>query len=83
MKASVVAYDFRELHKKSELKIAKYVCQRLPKIASDPNLVARNFKILNQNQFRTEISRVLIVMYTTSTLFFAFSVSNSNYEPQH
>jgi hypothetical protein len=24
MKASLIAYDFRELHKKSELKIAKY-----------------------------------------------------------
>jgi hypothetical protein len=24
MKASLVAYDFRELHKKSKLKIAKY-----------------------------------------------------------
>jgi hypothetical protein len=24
MKASLVAYDFRELHKKSELKIVKY-----------------------------------------------------------
>jgi hypothetical protein len=24
MKASLVAYDFRELHKKSELKLAKY-----------------------------------------------------------
>jgi hypothetical protein len=24
MKASLVAYDFRELHKKSELKILKY-----------------------------------------------------------
>jgi hypothetical protein len=24
MKASLVAYDFRELHKKSELKIIKY-----------------------------------------------------------
>jgi hypothetical protein len=24
MKASLIAYDFRELHKKSELKIVKY-----------------------------------------------------------
>jgi hypothetical protein len=41
MKASLVVYIFRELHKKSELKIVKFwVCQRLPKIASNPNLVA-------------------------------------------
>jgi hypothetical protein len=39
MKASLVAYDFRELHKKSKLKIKIWVCQRLPKIASDPYLV--------------------------------------------
>jgi hypothetical protein len=42
MKASLVAYDFRELHKKSELKIVKF--QRLPKIAKNPNLVAQNFR---------------------------------------
>jgi hypothetical protein len=44
MKASLVAYDYRELHKKSELKIVKYRCQRLPKIASNPNLVALNLR---------------------------------------
>jgi hypothetical protein len=45
MKASLVAYDFKELHKKSELKNSKiWVCQRLPEIASHPNLVAQNFK---------------------------------------
>jgi hypothetical protein len=47
MKASLVAYDLRKLHKKPELKIVKYglwVYQRLPEIASDPNLVARNFR---------------------------------------
>jgi hypothetical protein len=45
MKASLVAYDFRELHKKLELKNSKiWICQRLPKIASDPNLVAQNFR---------------------------------------
>jgi hypothetical protein len=41
MKASLVAYDFREIHKKSELKIVKFGYVRgCPKIASDPNLVA-------------------------------------------
>jgi hypothetical protein len=45
MKAFLVAYDFRELHKKVRAKNSKiWVCQRLPKIASDPNLVAQNFK---------------------------------------
>jgi hypothetical protein len=44
MKVSLVAYDFRKLHKKSELKIVKYGYVRLPKIASDPNLVARNLR---------------------------------------
>jgi hypothetical protein len=38
MKASLVAYDFRKVHKKSK------VCQRQPKIASDPNVVASNFR---------------------------------------
>jgi hypothetical protein len=28
MKASLVAYDFRELHKKSDLKIVKYASVR-------------------------------------------------------
>jgi hypothetical protein len=36
MKASIVAYDFRELHKKSEIKTVKYGyvrgCPRLPTI---------------------------------------------------
>jgi hypothetical protein len=45
MKASLVAYDFRELQKKPELEIVKFgLYQRLPKIANDPNLVAPNFK---------------------------------------
>jgi hypothetical protein len=37
MKASLVAYVFRELHKKLALKIVKY---GLSKIVSDPNIVA-------------------------------------------
>jgi hypothetical protein len=45
MKASLVSYDVRELHKKARAKNSKiWVCKRLPKIASDPNLVARNFR---------------------------------------
>jgi hypothetical protein len=45
MKASLVAYEFREIHKKVRAKSSKiWVCQRLLKIASDPNLVAQNFK---------------------------------------
>ena len=40
MKASIVAYDCKELHKKLELKtIIIWACQRLPKMANDPNLV--------------------------------------------
>jgi hypothetical protein len=38
MKASLVAYDFRKLHKKSELKIIKYG------YVNNPNLVAQNFR---------------------------------------
>jgi hypothetical protein len=45
MKASHEAYDFRELHKKVEIRNSKIgVCQRLPKIASNSNLVAQNFR---------------------------------------
>jgi hypothetical protein len=45
MKASLVAYDFRELHKKIRAKNNKiWVYQRLPKIANDPNLFAQNFR---------------------------------------
>jgi hypothetical protein len=40
MKASHIAYDFMEIHKKSELKIVILGCQRLPIIASNPNVVA-------------------------------------------
>jgi hypothetical protein len=37
----LVAYDFRELHKKLELKLIKnLLCQRLPKMDYNPNLVA-------------------------------------------
>jgi hypothetical protein len=41
MKASLVAYDFRELQKKSEL---IWIWHRVPKIARDPNMVAGNFR---------------------------------------
>jgi hypothetical protein len=41
MKASLVAYDFMELFKKLEIKIENGVCERLPKIGNDPNLVAQ------------------------------------------
>jgi hypothetical protein len=44
MKASLVAYDII-LHKKSELKIVNiWEYQRLHKIASNLNLVAKKFK---------------------------------------
>jgi hypothetical protein len=39
MKASLVAYDFREILKNSELKIVKYGYLR-----GCPNLVAQNFR---------------------------------------
>ena len=44
MKASLVAYDFRELYKKSNLKIIEYEYIKFPKIANYPNLVAQNFR---------------------------------------
>jgi hypothetical protein len=41
MKASLVAYDFKELQKKVRAKNSKiWIFKRLPKIASNPNLVA-------------------------------------------
>jgi hypothetical protein len=41
MKASLVAYGFRKLHKKVRAKNSKiWLSQSLPKIANDPNLVA-------------------------------------------
>jgi hypothetical protein len=43
MKASLIAYDFRGLYKKSELKIVNMAMSEA--IASDPNLVAQNFRI--------------------------------------
>jgi hypothetical protein len=40
IKASLVAYDGRELYKKSELKIIKYgYIKRLPRKASDSNWI--------------------------------------------
>jgi hypothetical protein len=45
MEVSLVAYDLRELHIKLELKNSKiWICERLPKIARNPNLVAQNFR---------------------------------------
>jgi hypothetical protein len=45
MKASLVASDFRELQKKVRAKNNKiWICGRLPKIASNPNLVAQDFR---------------------------------------
>jgi hypothetical protein len=38
MKAFLVAYNSRELHKKLEMKIEN--CQRMPKMACNPNLDA-------------------------------------------
>jgi hypothetical protein len=41
MKASLVAYDFRELHKNLDLKNSNnQVCKGLSKMAKDPILVA-------------------------------------------
>ena len=45
MKASLVTYDFRKLHKKLGIKIINHgIYQRLPKIANNPNLIAQNFR---------------------------------------
>jgi hypothetical protein len=46
MKASLVPYDGRELHKKIKIRaknIKNWVCQRLPKKASNPYWIAQIF----------------------------------------
>jgi hypothetical protein len=48
MKASLVAYDCRESHKKKDLKIVKWVCQILPKMPSNPNLPLTSLQISDQ-----------------------------------
>jgi hypothetical protein len=52
MKAPLVAYGGSKLSKKSNLKIKNFSMSRLPKMASDPNPVAWNFRGLIRKSHR-------------------------------